>query len=53
MPHDDKITHYIDKTLLDFVEIYFFTHYYIVSIFHYTPMFISYPLYVKIYQLRD
>ena len=27
MFHDDKITRYIDKTLLNFVEIYLFTHY--------------------------
>ena len=29
---DDKITHYIDKTLFDFVEIYLSTHCYTVSI---------------------
>ena len=53
MPHVDKITRYIDKTLLNFVEIYFITHCHTVPIFHYTFMFISNSLYAKISQLRD
>ena len=49
MLHDDKITHYIDKTFLNFVEFYFFTHCYTVSIFNYTFVIISNLLYAKIY----
>ena len=30
--HDDKIPHYTNKTLLDFVEIYFPVHCYTISI---------------------
>ena len=30
--HDDKITHYTNKTLLNFIKIYFSIHCYIVSI---------------------
>ena len=53
MPHDDKITHYIDKTLLNFVEIYFITTVTLYLFFHYTFMSISNSLYAKISQLRD
>ena len=44
MPHDKKITRYIEKTLLDFVEIYLFMYCYTVFS-HYTSMFISYAPY--------
>ena len=52
--HDDKITHYTDKTLLDFVEIYFPIHCYTISIFSlYFHVHILCILYNKLHQLRD
>ena len=53
MPCDDKITQYIDQTLLDFVENYFIAYCQSTSIFHYTFVMISHSSYVKIYCLRD
>ena len=53
MPSDDKIICYIDKTMLNFVENYFITHFTLYLFFHYTFMIISNSLYARIYHLRD
>ena len=50
---NDKITHYVDKTLLNFVEIYLSHSVTLYLFFHYTFMIRSNSLYAKIYQLRD
>ena len=50
---DDKITCYTDKTLLNFVEIYFPYIATLYQFYHCASMFISYALYAKLHQLRD
>ena len=54
MPHDEKITRYIGKTLIHFVEIYFVTHCHTVSIFL-LYFLCSYLIHfiLKIYCLRN
>ena len=53
MPLNNKITHYIDKTLLNFVEFYSPHIITLYLFFHYIFVIIPNSFFVKIYCFRD